>query len=283
MWEKINKFVHSQTVIATFLLSAFFMCALTLFFLSTRDITFPYSIAFFTMGQLVLSAAVIWLMRKMQVFDVNDFKFKNMGKGFLLGWFGIVFAMVAFYSAYSQLPEKTFIVPNPLHLSIVVLHPFVGTGILEEVLIRGLILKLLLTKMGHTKKGIINACLISSALFGIVHIVNIIQVGSIWPVISQIIYATAGGFFFAALFLRTKTLMITILLHGIINLSSQIFGAIVPYDIYVLLTQPPSEINIPEIIINTLLISIPLLVVGFVLLRKVKPDETEAVFVECRN
>ncbi|MCL2719022.1 MAG: CPBP family intramembrane metalloprotease [Lachnospiraceae bacterium] len=220
----------------------------------------------FTAWQIVLTCVAVFLMRKLHIFDISDFKFKNIGKGFLLGWLFIVLSVILFFLNFTQLPEDSLIKPNLLNLLIVVLHPFIGTGLLEEVLARGLILKILLKKMGYSKKGIINACIISSAIFGIIHIVNITH-SDFLSVASQIIYATALGLLFAALYLRIKTLIVPILLHGFVNLSGQIFNAIALQPD----TQPESDIL--AVIINTLLVSIPFIIVGFILLKKVKPDE----------
>jgi hypothetical protein len=38
----------------------------------------PIGLAMITVGQLMLSGVAIWLMRKLKVFDVKDFKFKEL-------------------------------------------------------------------------------------------------------------------------------------------------------------------------------------------------------------
>ncbi|MCL2367359.1 MAG: CPBP family intramembrane metalloprotease [Oscillospiraceae bacterium] len=279
MWERINKFVHSHVVLTAFFISALFLSILAMVFgIPSLNMTPMGGLAFFTVGQVMLSAIAIWLMRKLQIFNVDDFKFKNMGKGFLLAGLAIIMAAISFFTTFTQLPENSFIAPNPLNLLIVVLHPFIGTGAFEEILIRGLVLKILLIKMGGSRKGILHACVISSVIFGVVHIVNLINGDVALVVGSQIVYATAFGVFFTALFLRTRTLWIPILIHGLVNLSGQIFNAIVDYSILQQFnTQAQTEIDILGHIITLLLITVPLLVVGFVLLRKVKPEDVETI------
>jgi len=192
-----------------------------------------------------------------------------MGKGFCLGWLNTIFAICVFTVTFISLPEGSIVVPRPLDFIIAVLHPFLGTGVFEEVLVRGLILKILLLKMGQTKKGIINACLISSAIFGIAHIVNIIVVGELLPVITQVVYATFIGVFYAALFLRTKTLWIPILFHGLTNVSTQIFSVLVSPEVM----QNQAEPSVIETLLPVAII-FPFLIAGLILLRKVKPDES---------
>lgn len=99
-----------------------------------------------------------------------------------------------------------------------------------------------------------------------IHVVNIVH-SDILTITSQIVYATAFGLLFAVLYLRTKTLIVPILLHGLVNLSGQIFNAIT--------LQPDTQLesDILGVIINTLLVSIPFIITGLVLLKKVKPNE----------
>jgi len=285
MWEKINKFTHSHTILAAFLIGTFFISVLSVFAVfimylegmaDAMDTANPAFLIYFTMVQIALWIIAIWLMRKMQVFNINDFKFKNMGKGFFLGWFNIVFAVGAFFSIFMQIPEGGWITPDPVNLLITVLHPFVGTGMFEEILVRGLILKILLLTMGHSKKGIINACIISSAIFGFAHIVNLIHGTELLSIATQIVYATFIGVFYAALFLRTKTLWVPILLHGLTNVSLQIFNAIVSPDIM----QGQAAEDAVGGVLNILLLTLPFLIAGFILLRKVTPEDVELLMVE---
>jgi membrane protease YdiL (CAAX protease family) len=269
MWEKINRFVHTRVFLSVFLLSAFFTFIVWIFGSLIIDITPSVRLAIFTLGQITLSIMVIWLMRKMQVFNIDDFRFKDTGKSFLLAWAAIAFPVINFLVSFAQLPENCTITPNIFYLLIIVLHPLFGTAFFEEVLYRGLVLKLLLKKMGSSKKGVINACIISSAIFGIVHIVNL-TVSDILPVISTIILAVPLGLFFAALYLRTKTLLWPILGHALANLSSQIFDAVIFSDTFLYNTQIQIEMDIPHFIISTLWAGIPYLIAGLVLLRKVE-------------
>ena len=140
---------------------------------------------------------------------------------------------------------------------------------------RGLILKLLLVKMGHTKKGIVNAIVISSVIFGLPHIVNSIAgTLEIAANIGQIIAAIGIGFLYGVLYLRTKNLWVPILLHGFMNLfSGQIFGAIVSDEAMLELTQNQAVADTGLLIAYILLATVLALIAGLILLRKIKPDE----------
>ena len=273
MWVKINKFVRSQTVLAVFLLSIFFTFVVTVLGILILDLTPTVRLAFFTLGQLMLSGTVVWLMRKLEVFDTNDFKFKGIGKGFCLAWFGFLYIAITFLICFMSYPENSFIAPSMINLLIVVLHPFIGTGLFEEVLHRGLILKILLKKTGGSKRGVILACVISSAIFGLLHISTIFAGYPFLTIVALMISATATGLFFAAVFIRTGKLWITIFFHGLLNVSGQIFNAIVSPDALTQNIESQAGPDIVGFIINTLFQTLPILIAALILLRKVKPDE----------
>ena len=236
MWERINEFVCSRTVLSAFLLSMLFISVVTVVGVLLLGMALPLRLLLFTIMQLILAGIAVWLMQKLEVFDSNDFSFKGMGKGLRLAWFGFVYISISFFISFMQIPGGGFIAPNILSLLIVALHPFIGTGLFEEVLYRGLVLKILLKKNGRSKRGVMGACVISSVIFGLLHIVNIFAGAPVLSTISQVIHATSTGLFFAAVFIRTNKLWIPILLHGLLNLSSQIFCAIVSPE---LLLQSP--------------------------------------------
>ena len=87
-------------------------------------------------------------------------------------------------------------------------------GFLEEVIFRGFLFKAL------SKKNIRSALLISSITFGMGHIVNLLNGAAFLPTLLQIGYATAIGFLFTVLFLKTKSLWPGIFAHAFINASS---------------------------------------------------------------
>jgi len=274
LWEKINKFVRSQAVFSALLLSVLFTSIITVVGISIFDLKPPVILVIYTVGQLALSGTIIWLMQNLKVFDANDFKLKGIGKGFLLAWFGFLFIGISFFINFMSVPENSFIVPNTFYLLIVILHPIIGTGLFEEVLYRGLVLKILLKKTEDTKKGIIFACIISSVIFGLVaHIPNLFAgTRTYLQTVNQIITAITAGLFFAAVFVRTKKLWITILLHGLLNLSAQIFDAITSMDLVVQNAEQTGT-DIGGYIFMTLLEALPILIAGLILLRKAIPDE----------
>ena len=86
-------------------------------------------------------------------------------------------------------------------------------GFLEEVIFRGL----LFNAMRRDNEKV--AIAVSSVTFGIGHIINLFN-GSgaeLIPNLLQVVYATAAGFMFVMIYVRSDSLVVCILAHGIFN------------------------------------------------------------------
>ena len=101
---------------------------------------------------------------------------------------------------------------SPLETVLYVLSMFC-VGFLEELIFRGLLFKAM------AKDGVKSAIIVSSATFGIGHIVNLVNgSGAEWlPNLLQVVYAVAIGFAFVMIYCKTKSLMPCILTHSIFN------------------------------------------------------------------
>ena len=89
-------------------------------------------------------------------------------------------------------------------------------GFLEEVIFRGLLFNAMRTD------SLKAAVIVSSVTFGIGHIVNLVN-GSgaeLLPNLLQIVYATAAGFMFVMMYLKTDSLIVCIAAHGLFNAIS---------------------------------------------------------------
>ncbi len=89
-------------------------------------------------------------------------------------------------------------------------------GFLEEVIFRGLLFNAM------RKDSLKAAVIVSSVTFGIGHIINLIN-GSgaeLLPNLLQIVYATAAGFMFVMMYLKTDSLIGCIAAHGLFNAIS---------------------------------------------------------------
>ena len=86
-------------------------------------------------------------------------------------------------------------------------------GLLEEVIFRGLLFEAM------REDGLKSAVIVSSVTFGMGHIINLFN-GSgaqLLPNLLQILYATAVGFMFVMMVLKSKSLLVCIAVHGVFN------------------------------------------------------------------
>ncbi len=89
-------------------------------------------------------------------------------------------------------------------------------GFLEEIIFRGMLF------CAMEKDSIKAAVIVSSITFGIGHIINLFN-GSgaeLIPNLLQIVYATAAGFMFVMMYVRSRSLIVPIAAHGLFNALS---------------------------------------------------------------
>lgn len=89
----------------------------------------------------------------------------------------------------------------------------------EEVAIRGVILILLLRRYAR-----VTAVLLSALLFGVGHIITFFLGNELFFSLVQVVYASCLGILFAALVLKTNSLLPGIIAHMMINSFSGILG-----------------------------------------------------------
>ena len=95
-------------------------------------------------------------------------------------------------------------------------------GFIEEIIFRGFLFK------GMSMTNIRSAVIVSSLTFGVGHIVNLLMGADMMETLLQLVYASAIGFCYTAVFLKGGSLIPCILSHAAVN-STSIF-AIQPGD-----------------------------------------------------
>lgn len=108
-------------------------------------------------------------------------------------------------------------------------------GFLEELIFRGLLFQ------GMRKTNEISAIVISSLTFGVGHIVNLLLGAELFETLMQLVYASAIGFCYTAVFAVCGSIVPCILSHIFINVTSG-FGA-----------EPTNEINMVITVVQTAL------------------------------
>ena len=91
-------------------------------------------------------------------------------------------------------------------------------GFLEELIFRGMLFT------GMAKNGIKSAIIVSSLTFGVGHIVNLLMGAPVFETFLQLVYASAAGFCYTAIFYYGKSIIPCVISHALIN-SLSVFGA----------------------------------------------------------
>lgn len=160
---------------------------------------------------------LIWFLKKIHLFDNISFNFNQSIKGLLLGISLILFSIAQFYLIYLSTPNKTLTF-NSFTIFSSILY-CLSIGLWEELLCRGLLLTNMLKKWGNTKEGILASILLSSIIFGALHLISLLYANT-FSAVNQVIYATVMGVLLGSIYIKTKSLVSVILLHMLFNFSA---------------------------------------------------------------
>ena len=140
-------------------------------------------------------------------------------------------------------------------------------GLFEETAFRGCVFVLLLEKRHKTRKDIFFSIVLSSLIFGGIHIVNLLVGAGIVPVALQLGYSFLIGAMCAVVLLVTKKIWLPILIHAVFNFA----GGLIP-------TLGHGEIwNMPTIIL-TVVVSVLVAVYTVALFIKLDISKVDKIF-----
>jgi membrane protease YdiL (CAAX protease family) len=89
-------------------------------------------------------------------------------------------------------------------------------SLLEEIMFRGLTLVAMVLAWGHTKNGLLKAVLLSSLLFGLIHLFNLVEL-PVDVIFLEVLVASMLGFLWAAILLAARSMWPAIILHWLTN------------------------------------------------------------------
>lgn len=141
---------------------------------------------------------------------------------------------------------------------LLVLFDTLCIGLFEELMLRGVVFQAMQQKWQGRKNSILYAAILSSALFGCLHLINLIaRPQLIYTTISQVIYATFLGICFCGLYYKTQNLWIPIITHALIDFSCNILITLSSWYAH----QAAVDVPLLEAIIQTVLVS-PTVLIG---------------------
>ncbi len=90
-------------------------------------------------------------------------------------------------------------------------------GLFEEFAFRGVLLPAVLERYGDSKKGIFLSVVVGSALFGLVHLFNLLEGAGAGSVLLQIGYSTLIGGMCAIVLIKTRCIWLCVALHAVFD------------------------------------------------------------------
>lgn len=162
---------------------------------------------------LLLSAVLIFFLKKNGLFSSYGITRPHATAKSMLYYLPVIAMLTANFWCGATL--KHGISETVLHILTMLL-----VGFLEEVIFRGLLFEAM------RKDSPVAAVIVSSITFGFGHIINLVN-GSgaeLVPNLLQIVYATAAGFMFVMIYLKSKSLVVCIASHGLFNAMSAFSG-----------------------------------------------------------
>lgn len=220
-----------------------------------------------SVGRLLASIAIVTFY--ISVFDRKSFGMKrqNFLRGILTGILMLFILIANVLVSMDELSEYPVIMPS-LYLIIIVCLEQIFVGIFEEFLFRGLLLNILLEKTKHMQyKGMIWSLLLSSLIFGLIHLLNLFDTPElINSTIVQIFFGIFTGVFLGALYLRYRNIWVVVFYHALIDIASEL--PIIFYDIPAA-TEGGADMPFSAVIPNILANSV-FLFIGLFLARKSK-------------
>jgi len=266
-----------QPILSALVLAAL---ALALLFISQVIILSVFDEVKYGSGIILLSYALplLLVVGVAGVLGLWD-KFKFSTQGWLKGvfWLGLpllFFAVLSAFGSYTSTEGHENV--NPAFISLIFFSAYMLLiGIFEEFLCRGVILNSMLKKWGDSKNGMIKAVIWSSLIFGLAHLVNLFGAPDmVIATISQVIYATFLGIFFAAIYIRTRNIWVVASLHALFNWAGMIWFLFFPT------AAPTGTVDVEIwVLFGQMILTMPFAVFGFWYISKTwKSTAAEIVY-----
>ncbi len=156
-------------------------------------------------GFLTLTGAGYW--RKKQTCRINLLSGIRLGRPVLI-WAMLLASLIII--GQLSLGAKWVAADSWIYF----LFYLLAVGIFEEFIFRGVLLESLLDFFAFSRKGIWKAAVVSSLIFGFYHLINVLAGASVSASLFQAFCASVTGFFLAALYIRTRNILVCVFYHA---------------------------------------------------------------------
>lgn len=140
-------------------------------------------------------------------------------------------------------------------------------GVFEELAFRGVLFPAILEKHRETKKGVLLTTVISSALFGLIHLANLAEGAGIGATVLQVGYSFLIGGMCAIVLLKSGNIFFCMLLHFVYDLGGKLIDTIGGGKLW----------DLPTVIVTAVL-SVLVTAWMLYLLWKVEPADADRLF-----
>jgi membrane protease YdiL (CAAX protease family) len=208
--ESINHFFRKNIII--FLISVFILIVLLWILLS--NLLNPIQGQCIT---VVIGLVGIWIFGYL---DKLDFRRTNALKGLqytVIVLSGSVYSLIL---SIAYIKRYELYIPGAYRI-VSIIFQMLGTSFFEEILFRGILLNTIIYRLRKKTKGVYYAVIITSTLFGLSHLINLINRPHILNgIISQVIYSTITGMVYSIVYIHYKNIFTIIITHTLFNLMS---------------------------------------------------------------
>lgn len=200
-------------------------------------------------GRIFPSILFFLLIRKLHLGFANMGEKKNLIQGCIFG----VIVVGLFVSLQILFCRDMMIIDQTVTLVQILVVIFMDfcVGLFEESMLRGVVFQSMQMRWQQTRYGVLMAAVVSSLMFGCLHLVNLIQSPHlINTTVSQVCYATFMGIFLCGVYYKTRCIWVPVIIHALIDLTSDLLS--------VLCSKYASQLNVDiamsEAVLQTVLI-----------------------------
>ena len=220
-------------------------------------------LALLGLGRLAIAALFVFLLNRFGWLHSAGFRWADSPHRWAVIVLPTLYMCLAFPYAYTR--SLTIDLSNPAKVVATFLHAQT-IGLVEETIFRGVIMYAFLRLWGDSQRGLARSILISSLLFGSLHLINLLTGAPFADVLTQTIFSIILGFFLAAVVLYAKSIWPAVVVHGLIDAAAHLN----------VIGKPDLDTTLSDLLL-LVAITLPVGVYGLYLLRRV---ETKSVIPE---
>lgn len=143
------------------------------------------------------------------------------------GWHAFLVMIPGFIISLNNFPISAYVngraeITAPVYRVFLFLIECLSVGFFEEIIFRGVLLIFLLKALSKLKMNFILAIVLSSLIFALSHLFNLFSGASYGDTFLQLGYSFLVGMMWAVMFLKTKNIWLTMILHASFNFFGQV-------------------------------------------------------------